>query len=103
VRGDGGESDERDDHCRAGYVVRGRVQGVGFRWWTRREAQRIGVAGTVRNLLDGGVEVMVVGRCDAVARFKEAIGSGPRVARVDSLESVPFRGAPGATDFAITS
>lgn len=97
------DPDGRPDVCRAGYVVRGRVQGVGFRWWTRREAERKGVAGTVRNLSDGGVEVMVVGGCDAVARFKDAVGSGPRLARVDSLESVPFRGAPGATEFAIIS
>ena len=40
-----------------GYSVNGRVQGVGFRWWTRRTADRLGIAGSVRNLPDGSVEV----------------------------------------------
>ena len=39
----------------------GRVQGVGFRWYTRREAQELGLPGRVRNLPDGGVEVEVAG------------------------------------------
>ena len=41
------------------FVVHGRVQGVGFRWWTHREAERLGIGGTVRNRPDGGATFRV--------------------------------------------
>jgi acylphosphatase len=51
---------------RATVYVRGRVQGVGFRWWTRAQALELGLVGYARNLPDGGVEVVAQGAGDAV-------------------------------------
>lgn len=50
-------------------VVIGRVQGVGFRWWTQNTARALGLAGSVRNLADGGVEILAQGEPDAVRRL----------------------------------
>lgn len=66
--------------------IRGRVQGVGFRWWTRQTAEQFGVRGTVRNAVDGSVEVRYAGPADAVDRFTAALREGPPYARVDHLE-----------------
>jgi len=57
------------DVVRRRVVVHGRVQGVGFRWSTAAEAERVGVAGHVRNLPDGTVEAELEGAPDAVARM----------------------------------
>jgi acylphosphatase len=65
-------------------VVRGNVQGVGFRYYANAEAARLGVAGFVRNLDDGSVEVEAEGERDAVASFVEWARSGPPSASVDS-------------------
>ena len=76
--------------------VRGRVQGVGFRYALRREAQRAGVHGWVRNRHDGSVEAVLQGEADAVARVVAWARRGPPAARVDELlETDPepqFRG-----------
>ncbi len=68
------------------YVVRGRVQGVGFRWYVEREAQILGVAGWVRNNYDGSVEVLATGSREQLARLRERLQAGPRAARVDQVE-----------------
>lgn len=73
--------------------VRGRVQGVGFRWFVREEARRSGLAGWVRNCDDGSVEVAVGGEANAVARLGEALRRGPERARVDAVEELPDDGA----------
>jgi acylphosphatase len=67
------------------FVVRGRVQGVGFRWFVQEAATRAGVTGWVRNLPDGDVEALVEGETSAVARVEAALRSGPRSARVDRV------------------
>ena len=67
------------------FVISGRVQGVGFRWFTRETADREGVTGWVRNLPDGRVEALVEGEEEAVTRVERAIRSGPRGARVDDV------------------
>jgi acylphosphatase len=69
------------------FVVRGRVQGVGFRWWTVREARQWGIVGTVRNRRDGAVEVEATGSREAMAGFSEALAQGPSSARVDEVEA----------------
>jgi acylphosphatase len=70
--------------------VRGRVQGVGFRYALRREAQHAGVRGWVRNRHDGSVEAVMQGEADAVARIVAWARRGPPAARVDELrESDP--------------
>ena len=74
-------------------VISGRVQGVGFRWFTSEAAQREGVTGWVRNLPDGRVEAFVEGEAEAVERVEAAIRRGPGGARVDDIfvdEEEPF-------------
>ncbi|MEW5928725.1 MAG: acylphosphatase [Gemmatimonadota bacterium] len=73
----------------AAYRVRGKVQGVGFRWWTRSRARGLGLAGTVRNCQDGSVEVRVRGPEQTVARFREQLAEGPPGSRVDRVEEIP--------------
>ena len=67
------------------YLVRGRVQGVGFRYFTQAAAVRAGVSGWVRNNPDGTVEIAASGDADALARLEEEIRRGPRGARVDQV------------------
>ena len=79
------------------YLIRGRVQGVGFRFFADDVAHREGVNGFVRNLGDGRVEALVEGDREAVERFEMAIWQGPRGARVDEVEvaAVPPSGRMG--------
>ena len=67
------------------FLVSGRVQGVGFRYFTQDVAVREGVTGWVRNLPDGRVEARAEGEREAVLRLERAIRSGPRGARVDTV------------------
>ena len=67
-------------------VVRGRVQGVGFRAFVEREALRRGLEGWVRNCRDGSVEAVFAGEPAAVADMIEACRRGPRLSRVDSVD-----------------
>lgn len=68
-------------------VVSGRVQGVGFRWFTAEAARQEGLVGWVRNLEDGRVDVFAEGDADALARFEWRLWQGPPAARVDDVES----------------
>ena len=70
-------------------VVSGRVQGVGFRWFTEREALRHGVKGYVRNLDDGGVEIWAQADERTLALFQAAVERGPRASRVDGVAARP--------------
>jgi acylphosphatase len=72
-----------------GYLVRGRVQGVGFRWWTRTTAAELGIRGTVKNLSDGTVEVHAAGLGAELENLRCRLVSGPRSARVVSVEEIP--------------
>ena len=79
-------------------VVSGRVQGVGFRYFTEDHARREGLNGHVRNLPDGRVEIVAEGDHEAVERFERAIRRGPagaRVERCDVSELAPSRRASG--------
>ena len=67
------------------FVVSGRVQGVGFRWFVHDMASREGVVGWVTNLLDGRVEAFVEGDQETVERVERAIRRGPPSARVDHV------------------
>jgi acylphosphatase len=69
--------------------IQGRVQGVGFRWWTVRQAQALGVAGWVRNRRDGAVEVLAMGEPATLETLIEACGRGPAGADVRSLSRSP--------------
>ena len=67
------------------FVITGRVQGVGFRWFARDAAAREGVDGWVRNLPDGRVEAEIEGELEAVDRVEAALGRGPGGSRVDEV------------------
>lgn len=69
--------------------VRGRVQGVGFRWFVVEKAQELELAGWVKNKRDGNVEVAAAGARDALARLESAVKSGPRAARIDEVRVLP--------------
>lgn len=71
-----------------GYRVHGRVQGVGFRWWTERVATDLGLGGHVRNLPNGSVEVHVAGAAEEVETFESALSDGPPAARVERIEEI---------------
>ena len=77
----------------AAFRVRGRVQGVGFRWWTRLQATRLGVAGTVRNCPDGSVEVQLRGPAEAVEEMERLLAEGPPASHVEAVDPVPFTAA----------
>lgn len=67
-------------------VIRGRVQGVGFRYFFERTAHRLGVTGWVRNRADGSVEAVVDGPADALEAMIDWARQGPDTARVDGVE-----------------
>ena len=68
------------------FLVRGHVQGVGYRWFVWREAERLALRGSVRNLPDGSVEVIAQGVEEALERLERALARGPSGARVDRVE-----------------
>jgi acylphosphatase len=68
------------------YLVSGRVQGVGFRYFAQDIANREGVSGQVRNLPDGRVEVVAEGDEESLGRLEAALWRGPSHARVESVD-----------------
>jgi acylphosphatase len=83
------------------YIVRGRVQGVGFRWFVDHEARQLGLAGWVRNNIDGTVEALAIGTEHQHAALREKLRQGPRAARVDDLQELPAELVAGLTTFRI--
>ncbi len=80
------------------FLVSGRVQGVGFRFFAERAARREGLHGWVRNLPDGRVEAAAEGEAEAVDRFEGQLRHGPSGARVENVEvedTVPESRYPG--------
>ena len=73
------------------FIVKGRVQGVGFRFFTIRAAQRLGVAGTVKNLPDGSVEAIAEGTADAVAEFRSELWRGPSYSQVTAVDETEIK------------
>jgi acylphosphatase len=67
------------------YLISGRVQGVGFRWFVEREAGLIGITGWVRNRENGEVEVMATGTHEQHNTLRRKLQAGPRAARVDNV------------------
>lgn len=84
----------------AGFLVSGRVQRVGFRWWTRRTASHLGLSGTVRNLADGTVEIQVCGSPAAITKFRDLLRVGPPAAVIESVQTF-FIERPLPTGFRI--
>lgn len=83
------------------YLIVGRVQGVGFRWFTWDAAVQEGLAGFVRNMPDGSVEAVVEGDRDALDRFEWKVSSGPRGARVDHVNRETGPASGRYKDFSI--
>ena len=71
---------------RRAYRITGNVQGVGFRWWTRKTASALDLRGTVRNARDGSVEIEAEGAASDLDDFEEKLHHGPSSARVRDLE-----------------
>ena len=82
------------------YLISGRVQGVGFRYFTHAAASRENVHGSVRNLADGRVEAVAEGDADAIDRFEQALRHGPSGARVERIEIEHT--VPGGRDIGFT-
>ena len=83
------------------FLVQGLVQGVGFRYFVYRSAERLGLSGCVRNLSDGCVEVVAAGPEDALRQLEDRLRQGPAHARVTEVlrEAVTVDRLP--TDFRI--
>ena len=79
------------------YVVRGRVQGVGYRYFVMREANALGVTGFARNLADGTVEVVAEAADDVLDLFEDRLRQGPSFASVNALDrsAIATRGDQG--------
>jgi acylphosphatase len=84
-------------HVAVRVIIEGQVQGVGYRFWTVREATRRGLDGWVRNLPDGTVEALIAGPETEVAGMIDACRQGPRMAAVTSIAEHPAEppDAPG--------
>jgi acylphosphatase len=83
------------------FLIRGRVQGVGFRWFVEREAHILGVAGWVRNNADGSVEILAQGTRDQLSGLRSRLRQGPRAARVDGVEESESQPVSGLSSFRI--
>ncbi len=73
------------------YLVSGRVQGVGFRWWVRSKAMELGLGGWVRTLPDGRVEVVAGGEDGALTVLEDGLQHGPRYALVEKVENIEIQ------------
>ena len=67
------------------FLIQGRVQGVGFRWYVQREAGKLDLRGWVRNTEEGEVEVVASGTAEELAELRTSLRRGPRGSRVDHL------------------
>jgi len=70
------------------FLIRGQVQGVGYRFFAQRAAARHQVLGHVRNCADGSVEVVAEGPANAVDEFKKDLAAGPQWSRVEQVEEI---------------
>jgi acylphosphatase len=85
------------------FVVSGRVQGVGFRYFALRAARRSGVVGTVRNLPDGSVESIAEGSEEAIAAFRRQLERGPDIGHVASVDEFELAVTGRYTGFRVVS
>jgi acylphosphatase len=83
------------------FLVRGRVQGVGFRWFAEREAHTLQIAGWVRNNPDGSVEVLAMGTREQLSGMRSRLREGPRAARVDDIEESDAEPVAGLNTFQV--
>lgn len=84
-------------------TIRGRVQGVGFRYHVAQEARRLGLAGWVANEPDGSVRTVVEGSSAALDRLEQVLHVGPPGAWVEAVSTVRMPGTGGFDGFRIRS
>ena len=84
-------------HC----FVSGRVQGVSFRYYTVKIADKLGLTGWVRNLPDGGVETLIEGEEGDIEKFLKLLSKGPILSRVDEVETKKEKYTGSFSDFKI--
>jgi acylphosphatase len=84
------------------YVVKGRVQRVGFRMFVEDAARREGIQGYVRNQHDGSVEIVAEGDADAMQRFEMAVRRGPAGARVEDVDTSALEPSSRFASFRVT-
>lgn len=90
-----------DESRSVAVVIVGRVQGVGYRAWTQRQAEARGLSGHVRNRADGAVEATFTGPAAAVDAMVQACRAGPPGARVERVETQAAEPEAGIAGFAI--
>jgi acylphosphatase len=83
------------------YLVQGRVQGVGFRFYVEREARLLGISGWVRNTPTGAVEVLATGTREQQVALRGRLHQGPRAARVDDVVESEAQPVPNLNTFRI--
>jgi acylphosphatase len=85
------------------FLIHGRVQGVGFRWFVQREASELNLRGWVRNTEDGNVEVVAAGDAGDLDELRASLRKGPRGSRVDRIVEHPLTDseAEGLSSFKI--
>ena len=81
------------------FIVRGRVQGVGFRYFAIRAARQAGVVGTVRNLADGTVEAIAEGSVESIDEFRTELKRGPSYGHVEQIDEMEMRPTGRYTGF----
>jgi acylphosphatase len=84
------------------YVIKGRVQRVGYRLFVEDAARREGVCGYVRNRHNGSVEAAAEGDLESLLRFEQALRRGPAGARIDDVETVEGTPTHRFTTFSVT-
>ena len=84
------------------YIVKGRVQRVGFRLFVEDAARRENVRGHVRNQHDGSVEIVAEGDAEAMQRFEMAVRRGPTGSRVDDVETTDVEPSNRSSSFRVT-
>ena len=77
------------------FLIQGRVQGVGFRWFVQREASELNLRGWVRNTEDGDVEVVAAGETGDLDELRASLRKGPRGSRVDRIVEHTLADAEG--------
>jgi acylphosphatase len=77
---------DKDPKIAKRFLVKGRVQGVGYRYFTEHWAGLLGIVGNVKNLWDGNVEVYAIGNPAAIAEMRRQLYLGPRSAHVTAIE-----------------
>jgi len=84
-------------------TVRGRVQGVGFRYWVVRRSNELGLTGWVRNELDGSVRCVAEGPADGIERLEEMLRAGPMGSVVEGVQAVRMPATGTFTGFSVRS